>query len=1055
MTKTQLAKITRPRTAPLLPRPRLFQRLDQTANKPLTWISAHSGAGKTSLVVSYLAERPSRPIWYQVDAGDADASSFFYFLGLAAPKHRQPMPLLTLEARPSLPEFTRTFFRTLFGRFNLPFTLVFDNYQEVADGSDFHKLLPLAIAELPRHGRVICISRNEPPDSLAKLRVDQAIELIDNSDLKFTEAETTLLANKLSSDKLPRAKAAEIYRASDGWAAGIVLTVRELRNRSSATAPDAKTPQLLFDYFATEVFKRTEAATQEVLRQTAFLPRITNEMAEALTGDLQAGLILANLQRQNFFTTKSTAGVVTYQYHPLFRGFLLAQAEQFYDAEKHAAIRRKAAAMLEAAGQLEAAAGHYQALNDWLALAGLISRHAQGLLNQGRHQTVQQWVTLIPEPFFDKTPWLRFWRAQCFLGQRHAENFQDLQQCFKDFREAKDYAGMFLSWSALVTFICFSSRFALLDPWIAILDNLIAEAGGFPSEQVEMHVAIAMMGCIEMRLPNHPQGATWANRARQLCRGHLDIVQCIVGAGYSLLFHVRRGELERAREIADELNLAAKRPDAAPLIRLSISVYLSSYEHLLALPGHRQTIANALKINSQFGGLAQTKCNLLNLAIQAALNDGEIAKARQWLSEFETELPLLTPAPACWYYGNAIRCCLAEDDVQGALAHLPKMLSLAEAAGSPSNQATSLLLAAQVHFRSGEGALAAQELQRVAEMARGMASPYFEFPCRLMAAQFAFAANRDGDAIAALRQGLALGNKHRFMSAIVWLPKAMADLCVRALKEGMAVDYVRELIGQRHLVPAVLPIEIETWPWPVKIYTLGQFKILRQNRPLSSGRKQPRKPLALLKAIIAHGGNNVREEVLLDLLWPDTDGSAARTALNSTVNRLRKLLGHEDAIARNATLLSLNNRLCWVDAFAIERLLRRGTGEDGVRNTERALDLYAGPFLGGDQDLNGTFALADKLRREVLRSIISTGSALMLQQAYGHALRFYEKGLTIDPCAEDLCRRVMTIYNALGQPRELQAAYERLKGALIRRFGRLPSEETERVRRRLSESVAA
>lgn len=146
----------------------------------------------------------------------------------------------------------------------------------------------------------------------------------------------------------------------------------------------------------------------------------------------------------------------------------------------------------------------------------------------------------------------------------------------------------------------------------------------------------------------------------------------------------------------------------------------------------------------------------------------------------------------------------------------------------------------------------------------------------------------------------------------------MADLCVRALKHGIEVNYVRDLVCQRHLVPENPPIDVESWPWAVKIYALGQFKVLKDDQPLTFGHRVQRKPLALLKAIIAAGGKNVREEQLLDLLWPDADGDAARVALHSTIHRLRKRLGHEEAITREDEQIGLNDRICWVDAFAGE-----------------------------------------------------------------------------------------------------------------------------------------
>ena len=60
----------------------------------------------------------------------------------------------------------------------------------------------------------------------------------------------------------------------------------------------------VFDYFAGEIFERSEARVQEFLLQTAFLPKMTVRMAEQLTGTSGSARILAELNRQNYFTEK-------------------------------------------------------------------------------------------------------------------------------------------------------------------------------------------------------------------------------------------------------------------------------------------------------------------------------------------------------------------------------------------------------------------------------------------------------------------------------------------------------------------------------------------------------------------------------------------------------------------------------------------------------------------------------------------------------------------------------------------------------------------------------
>ncbi|RDE49148.1 MAG: hypothetical protein DVS81_18240, partial [Candidatus Accumulibacter meliphilus] len=59
-----MAKLSRPRLARVHPRERLFKRLDECLEHPAVWVSGAAGAGKTTLIASYLSARKLPALWY-------------------------------------------------------------------------------------------------------------------------------------------------------------------------------------------------------------------------------------------------------------------------------------------------------------------------------------------------------------------------------------------------------------------------------------------------------------------------------------------------------------------------------------------------------------------------------------------------------------------------------------------------------------------------------------------------------------------------------------------------------------------------------------------------------------------------------------------------------------------------------------------------------------------------------------------------------------------------------------------------------------------------------
>jgi len=249
---------------------------------------------------------------------------------------------------------------------------------------------------------------------------------------------------------------------------------------------------------------------------------------------------------------------------------------------------------------------------------------------------------------------------------------------------------------------------------------------------------------------------------------------------------------------------------------------------------------------------------------------------------------------------------------------------------------------------------------------------------------------------------------------------------------------------------------LESWPWPVKIYALGAFKLHVNDKAVEFSGKAPKKPLSLLKALLAYGERNVPEERLMDALWPDEEADAARKALDITVLRLRKLLGSNDTIQVSDELISLNRALCWTDVWAFEQRAGQGdSAENSAEHAVAALALYRGDFLPADAEKPWTVKARERLRSKFVRLVESVARIDEAAGRWDQAIALYLKGLEADDLVEAFHLGLMRCYAAQGRPAEAISAYRRLRQTLSVVLGIAPSLAAEKLARELQEAFPA
>jgi LuxR family transcriptional regulator, maltose regulon positive regulatory protein len=288
------------------------------------------------------------------------------------------------------------------------------------------------------------------------------------------------------------------------------------------------------------------------------------------------------------------------------------------------------------------------------------------------------------------------------------------------------------------------------------------------------------------------------------------------------------------------------------------------------------------------------------------------------------------------------------------------------------------------------------------------------------------------------------------------MPYCCGDMMPRlasiALEHDVDRPFAMQII-QRYKLPA--PAEpAEQWPWPIRIRSLGQFAIERDGEAAPAVRKESRKPLDLLKLLVASGGKAVAVTHLCGQLWPEAQGDAARNSFDNALHRLRKLLGGDRHVQLQTGGLYLDASTCWTDVTALQSCLAQvevhmaaqvfDSGSAALlKLVDRALLLYQGDFLGGEDGLPDVQLARERIRSKWTRQMGEVGAFLEACDQPSHAVQIYQRVIEHQPLAEDIYRRLIQCLVAVGRPAEAYEAYRRCRQQLSVVLGIRPAPETE------------
>ncbi|MGE5088132.1 MAG: BTAD domain-containing putative transcriptional regulator [Candidatus Levyibacteriota bacterium] len=1033
---SRLAKFSPPRASRSLPRLRLHAELDALSRDAVVWIAAGPGSGKSTLAATWAAERGDRTLWYRVDEADADPAAVFDgFAQLAATLRRgRGIPGYRPQDGAALAPFARSFFRAFFGVIPAASTLIVDDAH--AAGGEFVTLLAAAIREAPHDVRMLVLGREAPSGVLHEAMARGELKAFDGAKLAFTPDE----AVDLLADRVDPAKARVLCTRSDGWAGGLLLLAQSsgTSHGEDGSDPMAQGEASVKAYFSARVLELLDPAQLCELAAVSLLPDVDVEILDRMGLGPSAQATLEGMRERHAFVTRLERQRPTWKLHDLLRDTLQARFDSVGDGAWRSRMLNLAAGIAGERGLVRDAVRLHLRAGDPRSALELLEQEAGRLVRAQRLAELDAVVALIDRQAVDTSAALQralgeaAWaRNDARVAVRHLDRAWALLASSLPSAEA-----LLVAAGAVGAILEGWQDFEGADAWARRLGAQLGARDRIAGIDDGLRVDAVCLRAMDMLWGEAPLG-----RAEKLIERILAVLRARdpsvspdeALASSAVLMETAGYRLSDEALFRDVVVATLPWLHQGRISPLAEAGWLNAYAGLgrrwplagVKLPLPVGCLERALELGKQYGGTGaafSAAYLLANIAISE--NDRALAQRRlQDLREVTNPehgtqtVNLLLVEAAVLALGQDWHRARSTIDHADALAVQHKF---------PSSERWAIELTRQrIEIAAGNGEAAGAALRElVARTPEGTRRELARILAGVADAASAIASNHDPQP-PLVRSIMQAASAQAWPGFATLLAPIAARICAAAIAQGIEPAFARQVVSERKL-PAPTPFEPH-WPWPIRVHALGTLRIEVDGEELRFGPRAQRKPLDLLKLIVVHGPAPIDTALVLDALWPDAEGGAARAAFDMTVMRMRKLLAREDALRLDGGRVGLDPGCVWVDAWAY---------------AAGAIDTYPGPLFGADAVQPWWAGARERLHQRFLQRVRQRGQVLEQSGDLDGALAIYESGLAQDPLAEELYQAVIRCHGRAGRQADALRAFRRCREQLSIVLGVAPSPVT-------------
>ncbi|HSP56407.1 MAG TPA: tetratricopeptide repeat protein, partial [Dehalococcoidia bacterium] len=384
----------------------------------MTLISAPAGYGKTTLLLDFAQSWEHPVCWYSLDERDAELQTFLRYLCASVqgqiPGFGPELAAVLRAGQAVCPEQAMDLLVTATQAVGSPFVVIFDDFHYLDDApEDVRETVEGWLYRLPENCHVVISGRTQPQlGVLPIMSVRQEVDRITMADFSFTCDEVVHLFREVLGKELTLDDAQQLADLTEGWAAALVLMADKGKTGRSVTSLEQlRSSDTLFQYMTREQLGPLPDDVKEFLTGSAVLRSIDEETVNLLLGIRDAEEKLAFLERRNLFVIRDERGENHYRYQRLFRAYLVSYLRA-RDPGRFVDLNLKAAALMEAAEFVEEAVYHYIQAAAWDRIVQVTERVGWRLFEEGRWDTLADWLDAVPAEELAAQPKLILWKAR-------------------------------------------------------------------------------------------------------------------------------------------------------------------------------------------------------------------------------------------------------------------------------------------------------------------------------------------------------------------------------------------------------------------------------------------------------------------------------------------------------------------------------------------------------------------------------------------------------------------------------------------------------------------